>query len=173
MRALAVLAFALLAGCASHPAPSSLPAPVAEPVTGNQQVDFHLTSSLSACPPVVGGCAGVMGEGSHAFDGHNWVALDVTMTPDGGPTDPAAQTAQMRLVADCVGEHSACPSGHLAVAEGAFPLHLQASGFRVVDPNAVAFRVEYLGPLPASGSGGGYEVRGGLSYADDPVAPST
>jgi hypothetical protein len=174
MRTIAVVAFLLLAGCSAAPdqptpAPST-DAPVQTETLATHDVDAIILSPVSYCAPA-GGCVGAFGSDTEAFAGQTWVAFDVEVAPNDFPGDQAlAASSQIRVLALCLGERLTCPQEPLASAEGSFPIHLVGSGFRIVDPDALAFRVEYLGPLPLEGSGASYRLTGSLVSAGLPAA---
>lgn len=167
MRAVLVLLAVLVAGCSASQGDraAEMPEPAVERV-GTQAVEGHLTSSVYACPPA-GYCIGVMGSDTMAFEGRVWTALNVTFHVDAEPDDQVLSSLNdVRFVALCLGEHLTCPEEPLAVADGPGPVHLSASGFRIEEPNLLAFRVESASGLPAGGSGAGYWFAGTLTYVD-------
>lgn len=173
MRGAAVLLLLLLAGCAAPAEPVAAPIPLGDAmVAGTQEVRGALDSNVAVCTALA--CAGSWGPDTWTADeGHTWVALDLTVRPDGGDpvTDTTAPLTDVRVVAECVGERASCPAEPLAVAEGGpgdFPLRLVAEGFRVAEPNLLALRLESSGPAPGQGSGARYLVEGTLSFLDPP-----
>ncbi|HJQ93227.1 MAG TPA: hypothetical protein VJ874_02955 [Candidatus Thermoplasmatota archaeon] len=174
MRSPLLVVVLLLAGCSAGPPGMEAPLAPTLPaeVLTTHQVAGRLLSPLSICPPAVGACAGVFGSDTVTFGGQTWVALDVTVVPseEFPPDKVLGPLSSIRVVALCLGERLTCPQGQLATAEGPFPLRLMGEGFRIADPDQLALRVEYLGPLPLDGSGASYELSGGLTSSD--AAPS-
>jgi hypothetical protein len=157
----------LLAGCMAAPS-----APTVEPVGSvpesvvEEQVNFEVLSPLWVCAV---GCAGKGGDDFTTFGGRTYVGFEVTVQPATDPLHvPLVPAAEVRLIVECSGDHSTCPPGVLAETTGPWPAKLEASGFRIVDPDQLAFRVEYLGPLPqpVNGAGGSYEFKGTLSFVE-------
>lgn len=169
MRRLAcVLLFLLssLAGCLSEDGgePALAAAPVEAPETIEERpVSFDVLSPLWICAGV--GCAGKSGNDFTLFGGATYVGFRLTVQPATDPLGMPVPTAQVRLVAECSGDHSTCPPGVLAETAGPWPATMEASGFRIADPDKLVFRAEYIGPYPdpANGAGGDYDFSGTLS----------
>ncbi|MEA3165846.1 MAG: hypothetical protein QOJ26_712 [Thermoplasmata archaeon] len=157
----------LLAGCTAAPS-----APVVEPVESvpesivEEQVHFEVLSPLWVCSV---GCAGKSGDDFRTFGGQTYVGFRLTVQPSTDPLGvPVVPMADVRIVVECSGDHSTCPPGVLAETQGPWPAAIEASGFRIVDPDQLAFRVEYVGPYPqpVNGAGGDFEFEGTLSFVE-------
>lgn len=170
MRTVCLLLLLLLAGCSAPAPPEAGPADVPAETLTQHAVEDSILSPVAVCPPAAGHCAGVSGSDTASFAGQTWVALDVTVVPadDFPPNRVLGPLSKIRVVAFCLGERLTCPQQALASAEGDFPIRLHAEGFRVADPDMLAFRVEHLGPLPLEGSGASYTLAGTLVSADSP-----
>lgn len=155
----------LFAGCAGPvPAPTAVePDPVPEALV-EEGVEFSVLSPLWVCAAV--GCAGKSGDDFVSFDGRTYVGFHLTVEPSMDPLGVGVPSAEVRIVARCVGEHLNCPPGVLAEATGPWPATLAASGFRIADPEQLSFQAEYVGPYPrpVNGSGGDYRVTGTLTW---------
>jgi hypothetical protein len=172
MKVAALCALLLLAGCA---APAQDPVP--EPMPGvaeayaEEQVTFGARSSLWVCGAF--GCAGASGPSGASFDGKTYTGFRLEVRPSDAPAElgveqPGLPGAQVRIVAECAGDSRTCVPGILAESAGPWPATLEASGFRIVDPDLLMFKVEYLGPYPApvTGSGQGFDFEGTLTYVE-------
>src|SRR5687767_13479869 len=133
---LLVLVAMPLAGCSGAEAPAEQPLPVpAAPETHSEQaVSFHALSPLWVCAGP--GCAGKNGDDFASFGGATYVGFRLDVRPASDPLDvPLVPMADIRIVAECSGEHATCPPGVLAETQGPFPATLEASGFRIADPD--------------------------------------
>jgi hypothetical protein len=162
---------AILSGCADDPANAVPQAaiPMAETIE-EQPIDVYATSSLYVCP----GCVGVFGDDVGPVPAQGDVlGFDVEVRLRDDLSSPAlGPLAQVRATAFCLGERLSCPPGPLASAEGRVPLALKADGFRILQPDQLAFRIEYLGPVngPVNGSGASYQFIGLATVAVQPAA---
>ena len=170
----------LLAGCSDPGSPAAAegpPAPTPETVA-EQPVQFSVLSPVWVCLPA-GGCAGKSGDDFTAFGGRTYVGFRVNVEPSADPLGLGLPAADVRIVARCSGEHLTCPPGILAETTGPWPATLEATGFRIADPDMLLFEAEYVGPYPrpVNGSGAHYEAAGSLSFVEgseveDGQAPS-
>ena len=166
------LAFALLAllfaGCAAPaPVPAAVETNPAPETLVEQDVSFDVLSPLWVCGAF--GCAGKSGQDFALFGGATYVGFRLTVQPASDPLGtPVLPLADIRIVVECSGDHTTCPPGILAETQGPWPATLEASGFRIVDPDQLAFRAEYVGPYPApvNGAGGDYDLTGTLTLVD-------
>jgi hypothetical protein len=164
--AVALLLLSPLAGCLSEDpgddAPAALPVEAPETIE-ERPVKFDVLSPLWVC--AAAGCAGKSGNDFTLFGGATYVGFRLTVQPASDPLDMPMPSAQVRLVAECSGDHSTCPSGVLAETTGPWPATMEASGFRITDPDKLVFRAEYIGPYPApvNGAGGDFDFSGTLS----------
>ncbi|HJQ93225.1 MAG TPA: hypothetical protein VJ874_02945 [Candidatus Thermoplasmatota archaeon] len=123
---------------------------------------------------VAGPCGGVSGPDSYSFDGRTYTGfrLEVSVSEDpfgaGVPYPVGVPQAQVRIVVECAGDSRTCPAGVLAETQGPWPATLEASGFRIADPDLLVFKVEYLGPYPrpVNGSGQGFDFEGTLTSVE-------
>jgi hypothetical protein len=159
----------LLAGCSGpQPAPvADVPAPLPAETIAEQPVEFAVLSPVWVCLPA-GGCAGKSGQDFTAFGGRTYVGFKVSVQPSTDPLGLGVPGAEVRIVARCSGEHLTCPPGILAETTGPWPATLEATGFRIADPDQLVFETEYVGPFPrpVNGSGAHYEAVGTLSFVE-------
>jgi len=177
---LAAILALLLAGCSGpETVPvADTPAATAADTVVEQPVEFTVLSPVWVCLPA-GGCAGKSGQDFTAFGGRTFVGFRVSVQPSSDPMGLGVPGAEVRIVARCVGEHLSCPDGILAETTGPWPATLEATGFRIADPDQLVFETEYVGPFPqpVNGSGAHYEAVGTLSFVEgsevqDGEAPS-
>lgn len=169
MRTPVVALVLLLAGCLGTEAPPEQPVVAAPgPETHSEEaVSFDVLSPLWVC--AAAGCAGKNGDDFTLFGGATYVGFKLTVQPASDPLGaPVLPTADIRIVVECSGDHSTCPAGILAETRGPWPATLEATGFRIADPDKLAFRAEYVGPYPApvNGAGGDYDFQGTLTVVD-------
>lgn len=167
-----LLGVLLLAGCAS-PAPAPMAEGLAPPAEtmAEEPVAFDIESPLWIC--AAAGCAGVDGQTGASFGEKTYTGFKLEIRPSEDPFGlgvgmPGAPGAQVRIVAQCAGDSRTCPAGVLAESVGPWPATIEASGFRIVDPDLLMFKVEYLGPYPSpvTGSGQGFDFEGTLAFVE-------
>jgi hypothetical protein len=155
----------LLAGCSSEePVAVGTPIPaLPEETFEEDEVQFDVLSPVWVC--TAGGCAGKGGPDFEAFGGKTYVAFRVTVEPSADPIDTPVPNAEVRITVQCSGDHATCPAGVLAEATGPWPQTLEASDFRIADPDQLVFQTEYVGPYPqpVNGSGGRFDIVGTLT----------
>ncbi|MHB1260511.1 MAG: hypothetical protein ACYC2H_02220 [Thermoplasmatota archaeon] len=169
---LVLLGSAALAGCSGPEAAQQSVALASEPETFSEEpVVFDVQSSLWVCGAF--GCAGANGDTGVAFGEKTYTGFKLEVKPSEDPAGlgtepPGVPGAEIRIIAKCAGDSRTCPAGILAETVGPWPATLEASGFRITDPDLLMFKVEYLGPYPppVTGSGQGFDFEGTLTFVE-------